>query len=630
MTDRDHETGEQESFAAVSSPAEDGPAESGPAESGPAESGPAESGPGVSGPAESGPGVSGAAESGNAERAIDPTEPVPDGSPLPAPVIPAVIPAVASESPAVAPGSPARSAFARTAFIPSDDDTLEREPRERMTARRLLAIGGRGAGTAVAVLIAVVAVGGSTLAQDPRWTIDPSSTVVTPVPAAQQRVCPGPLLRLGDETGQGATSASSVGAAASVFQALPDEVGASPLPSTENTEGVAPLLLTLPPQDDASADPQLAGSQSQFVDVDDLVGFAAAECVEPSGDSWLVGGAADVGRTTLITISNPTTVIATVDLTIYSEAGIVPAPGAEGIAVPPGAQRIFSLAGFAPGVVRPVVHVESRGGQVVSSLQQSVVRTLAPGGADIVAPGVGPVTRAVIPGLTISQSEAVIAAQSGLGYEDLGTVLRLLAPGDEEVGVSVTITPESAALNATPVQATTLEVTVRPGEVDDVPLAGLADGVYTVTVVASGPIAAGVRSSVLTSGAASDLVWLSTAPELAASSLVSVAAGPGPALRLANDTDAPISATVVGSGVGAGVDAGASGAEPGGAGSGGAVEVLVPARGSVGIAVAPRSDLQIDATAGLRAAVTYLGSSGASAFSVTPPGPASTPVRVYR
>jgi hypothetical protein len=531
---------------------------------------------------------------------------------------------------ASAAGADAPSAASASA-IPSDDDTVAREPRPRMTRRRLLAAGGRGAGAAIAVVIAVVAIGGATLLDGPVWRTEPASTFVTPIPAAQQRVCPGPFLRLGDETGQGATSASSVGVAASVFQAVPDEVDGTPLSTTENTEGVAPLLLTLPPQDDEAADPRLAGSQSQLVGADDLVGFAAAECAEPRGDSWLVGGATDVGRTTLITISNPTTVVATVDLTIYSETGIVPAPGAEGIAIPPGAQRIFSLAGFAPGIVQPVVHVSSRGGQVVSSLQQSVVRTLAPGGVDLVAAGVGPVERAVIPGLVVSGAEAVIAAQSAVGYQDLGSVLRLLAPSDDGVGVSVVITPESdaaapatgvdpatgaapppaaAAPGAAVAQPTSFDLELRAGEVSEVPISGLADGVYTVTVVSSAPVVSGVRSSVLTTEGASDLAWVPSAPRLAESTLVSVAAGPAPVVRLANDSGSPISATVV--------DGDAE------------VDVEVPSRGSVGVPVAPRSDLLIEADGSLRAAVTYFGASGVSAFAVTPPGPASTPLLVYR
>ena len=75
--------------------------------------------------------------------------------------------------------------------------------------------------------------------------------------------------------------------------------------------------------------PRIAGAQSQVVEARDFVGFAAAACAEPSGSIWLAGGSMAVGRTSILTLTNPTAVGALVTLTILGEKGAVEAPGHE-------------------------------------------------------------------------------------------------------------------------------------------------------------------------------------------------------------------------------------------------------------------------------------------------------------
>src|SRR5690606_4453511 len=147
-----------------------------------------------------------------------------------------------------------------------------------------------------------------------------------------------------------------------------------------------------PSETDAGSDlqPLLAGSQVQTLNGAGLTGMSAAECVEARSDIWLVGGASDTGRTSILTLANPGEVAATVSVQIFSEEGQVAAPGAEGIVVQPNSETSYSLAGFAPDVVSPVIHVTSVGGNVVAHLQQSTVRILEPGGVDIVGPSAGP------------------------------------------------------------------------------------------------------------------------------------------------------------------------------------------------------------------------------------------------
>ncbi len=229
-----------------------------------------------------------------------------------------------------------------------------------------------------------------------------------------------------------------------------------------------------------ASSPLFAASQSQVAAAGDAVGLAASECGAGSGDSWLVGGATATGRTTLVTLSNPTEVSSTVSLVVYDENGTVNTAGTDGIVVPAGAQRVISLAAFAPGVASPVVRVQSRGGSIVANLQQTTVRTLVPGGVDIVDPGTEPGLTTVIPGVIISRSDAVFAQQGAAGFSDLGSVIRLLAPGDAVTHAEISVVPENSTSKAQPPAL----VTLKPGVVTDVPLGSFADCSYTVTVSA--------------------------------------------------------------------------------------------------------------------------------------------------
>ena len=493
--------------------------------------------------------------------------------------------------------------------IPSDEPDVvpTKAPRGRPTAKGALVVGARGITGLVAVAVAVAAIIGATLFTAPEYRISPLSRDITPVAAAQQRVCPGPLLRLGDDEGSGASIASSVGRAAAAFQSSPDTAESTGLATTDNTVGLPPLLLTLPPGSTTSSEdssPAVAGSQSQEIASGDLNGFAAAECAEPGSDIWLAGGATDVGRSTLITLSNPTTVIATVALTIYSEAGEVAAPGAEGIVIPPGAQRILSLAGFAPDVLSPVIRVQSSGGRVVANLQHSVVRTLAPGGVEIVGATRAPALSAVIPGFVVSGGEAVATAQSAGGFDDLRSVLRVLVPGDEAAAVTVRITPDSEE----PLDGFELELAA--GQVTDTALDGLEDGRYTVTVQSDVPVVVGVRASIVQADNSSDFLWLGAAGRLRDTSLASIAPGPAPQLHLVNPTDEDASVRIV-------------------AGSGATTTIELPAGEAASSPVTAGDDLVLIGTEGLLAAVTYEGVGSFSAFQLSAPGPGSTGITVF-
>jgi len=486
--------------------------------------------------------------------------------------------------------------------VPAETSGPGLAPR-RFTGRGAVVVGVRGLIGIIGGSVAATAVVAATVITGPIYTLTPPSASIAPVPTAQERVCPGPLLRLGDDAGQGATIATSVGDADVAFQSVPAEATVGQLPATDNPSGIAPRVLVLPPGE-PGGQPALAGSQSQAVASGGLLGLATAQCAEASGDSWIVGGATDVGRTTLITISNPSSVIATVALSIYSQSGPVVAPGAEGIVVPPGSQRIISLAAFAPEIISPVVRVESRGGQVVANLQQSIVRTLAPGGVEIIGETSGPSRNVVIPGLVVASADRVAEVQTEPGYADVETAVRVLLPGKAPTTATITVTPERNELDPT-----VFDLELVGGQVGQVALGGLDDGKYTVTVEADLPVVAGVRASTVTDDGIADFAWLGSPKALGDRTLLAIAPGPSPRLHLANPTDADVTATVESGGEARSID--------------------VPAGRSVSTSVA-RDDVVLTGTTGLIANVSYTGDGELSSFGVTTPGPGSTAITVYR
>lgn len=492
------------------------------------------------------------------------------------------------------------------AYVDEVEDIAEPVEKTPRTARSAFLFGARIVTGTIGVGIAAVTVGAAILIPLPSYSVTPHSQLVRPVVSAQKRVCAGPLLRLGDDSGQAATSVSSVGAPSVHFSQSAGKASLKALASTDSITGVSPSLLTLPPELSASTHaPLLSGSQFQAVSSGDLLGIAAAECAEGSSDNWLVGGATDTGRTSLITLSNPSNVVATVDLSIFSETGPVIAAGTEGIVVPPGGQRVLSLAGFAPNITAPIVRVRSRGGQVVANLQQSIVRTLTPGGVDIIGSSAGPSTLTVIPGLVISHGAAVAAKQAESGFGDLSAIIRLYVPGTVSARAEISIVPEDGTDAATPVR-----VVVQPGVVTEVPLDSYPDGSYTLTIATDKPLVAGARISTVGTAGNTDFAWSAATRNVSGRALVSVAPGPSPVLHLANSTqkDAVVTLSKFG-----------------------APDVSITVRAGRAMAqpVIGGSDYTLSNFDSLAASVSYLGDGQIAAFSLSPSAPVEEPIRVY-
>ena len=483
-------------------------------------------------------------------------------------------------------------------YLPEPDEKAQR------TARGAVVIGARVLTGVVGIVVGAIALGAAAFLPLPSHSSAPLSRVVTPVGTAQQRVCAGPLLAIGGAAGQPATVLTSSGTPSVRYSQSAGSAALRPLTATDNTTGRAPALLTLAP-DSGVHSPIVTGSQTEQIASGDLVGLAAAGCAEPATDSWLIGGATETGRTTLVSLSNPSNVTAVVTLGIFSETGAVSAIGTDGISVPPGSQRVFSLAGFAPDVVSPVVRVQSRGGQVVANLQQSVVRTLEPGGVDIVGTSAAPSTLTTIPGLVLSNEAGVAARQAESGFTDLRSVIRLFVPGSVQAKAEIMITPEDGSAAPSPVR-----IVLQAGMVSEVPLDSYPDGSYTVRVITDQPVVAAARVSTVGATGKTDFAWDTSAATISNRALVVVAPGPSPTLHLANPTQKIVSATF---------------SEVGEA----AQQLTIPAGGAIAQPVTSGSHYSVTGFDSLAMSVSYLGDGELAGFAVSTSAPTAAPIRVY-
>jgi hypothetical protein len=477
--------------------------------------------------------------------------------------------------------------------------------------------------------IVAIAVAGATIAAAailPLPSIHSSapSALVVPVPTAEQLVCPGGLLRLSDAQGTSATKPSALGGADVTSSSTTSGPDVRAFTSSDAATGGgrgAPQLLTAPPAPAGSRESGLiAGAQAESLSTDEFAGLASAACIAGTGDAWLVGGATTVGRTTLLTLANPSAVPATVSLEIFGDVGAVSAPGMDGIVVPGGGQRVISLAGFAPDLASPVVHVTSRGGQIVANLQQSTVRGLEPGGLDFVGEETTAERTTIIPGVVIADSKGVQSRLGESGFDDLGLIMRVYVPGTKDTTAHISVLPEagSATGNA-------FTVDVDAGKVTDLPLddaaadgTALADGSYTIVVTTRVPVVAGVRVSTVGSAAVkakSDFAWMGAAPQLSSSALLAVpnqvSKQSKSVLHLQNPTKSAEHLTL----------------HPTDGGSD--RHVTVPPGSATSVAVASDTSYRLSGFRALYAAVTTVGDGAITGFVVSPPQESSSPLRVF-
>nr|WP_306422673.1 DUF5719 family protein [Paenarthrobacter aurescens] len=263
----------------------------------------------------------------------------------------------------------------------------------------------------------------------------------------------------------------------------------------------------------------LAANLSYSATDGDLRGLASAQCQPPGNDAWLLGANTAVGRTAVLNLSNASETPATVNLDLFGYKGQILAPGARGLLVAPGTTRSVNLAGLAPGESQLAVHVRSTGGPVAGTIQQSVLRGLAPGGVEYLSPGSGPSNLQVMSGIDIQDPAATKALASKSGFADAVPALQIAVPGSTDAVVQVSL----YGANGERKIPSGGVVTVKGGSVATLNLEGIPAGTYTVS--ASSDVAF-VASSRITRGAkaeeATDFAWSPSSARLGSQHLVAI------------------------------------------------------------------------------------------------------------
>ena len=155
---------------------------------------------------------------------------------------------------------------------------------------------------------------------------------------------------------------------------------------------------------------------------DDIRGLASTACAVPGNDFWFVGSGAVIGRRGRLYLSNPESVPAVVDVTLYGPGGRVDAPSGRGVTLAAGAQQVLKLDALAPDIERFGVHVQVRQGRVAAALRDQQIQGLTPMGADWVPAAQAPAHRLVLPGVPAGAGERR---------------LQIVVPGDSDAIVRV-------------------------------------------------------------------------------------------------------------------------------------------------------------------------------------------------
>lgn len=463
-------------------------------------------------------------------------------------------------------------------------------------------------GTVVSIAAAVAVV---TAVSVPWPTLhrDPVSVAATPAPAASVAACDGGLLLIGRDP----TDADALTPAAP--QSVTSGVSAdAPPPAEQRLDvpgvGKGPLVFTAPPEARQRVDVAAAGAAT--VRADDLTGFAASACRPPLLESWLIGGSGLTGAADLVLLANPGTVPATVELTVYGVGGPQVPPGASGIVVAPGTQRVVPLAGIALDEASPVIRVTAVGAPIHASLQASITRTLTPGGVDQVGAVPLPAPVQTITGVAVTGSGAAPStpddtteATADPEIAQSATLLRLLAPS-----AATTATVTVTAIGRSEPALEPQDVPLEAGKPLELALDGLAVGSYTVEVSAEAPLLAAVwQTTGFDEGA--DFAWYAPAPEVSVPSLFAVPSGPPPTLTVVNPAREPVVITVT--------------SEDGAF----RLELTVPADGAMTARLSSRTVYLIEPAAPVHASLSFTGDGALAGIPVWPADAAAPEIVVY-
>lgn len=295
-----------------------------------------------------------------------------------------------------------------------------------------------------------------------------------------------PLTTMAGSRGQDAASGQGEASGTDPEQQSGDRPAGAVVPSQQVDD---PSVLRAQPlgQQQAAA----AALLTYTADDGDLRGLATAGCRQPDNNLWIVGANTTLGQTALLTVANPSSTPALVDLGLYGAEGQIDAPGGRGILIPPGGTESVVLGGMAPDENRLAVKVHSSGGSVTASIQQSALRDLTPGGVEYLTAAADPSTKQVVTGVRIQDEQDAAKIADQPGYASTKPVLQVAVPGSTEAVAQVRVFGPDGEQ---PLDGDGV-MTVPGGSVQEITLDELPEGTFTIQVSADVSIVASARMS---------------------------------------------------------------------------------------------------------------------------------------
>ncbi|MEN9956561.1 MAG: hypothetical protein RIR46_169 [Actinomycetota bacterium] len=374
-------------------------------------------------------------------------------------------------------------------------------------------------------------------------------------------VCPGPVVRAGGASGTELGVLDRVGLAKvqGRFGSQVDSISGRQIGSeSANLNGPSVAFDSSKPYVFEAADESgeiaqgsamSTASQTQLVSNARIRGLVGAACQKPSSEFWLIGGDTTTGRESLLLLTNPSKVDATVNLQLLSTEGELKISGLTAISVPHEDTVIIPISALAPKLSTFAVHVQSTGGALAGWLQQKAVRGTSAAGVDFIAPVADASKSLVIPGFLVrGVKDAAALKKADPDFADLTNVLRVTNPGNEPAEITAQVTGSDSKTFGTVLQAT-----VAPRSTVDLEIKGLADGDYAIFIESSVKIlaAAKLNRTNKTAAVVTDFTWLPSVDPKAGPRVITVPAAGISKLAIANPTDETIEYSVNGGGLAA-------------------------------------------------------------------------------
>ncbi|WGD38104.1 DUF5719 family protein [Lysinibacter sp. HNR] len=429
---------------------------------------------------------------------------------------------------------------------------------------------------------------------------DPASATIDTTAASQSEIaCVGSVVEIGFDPAN-PLSIQDIGEAqivqfssdsAPLDSFLIDRVGVS-----EPNPAAQPTAASLSAQERSTS----AIVQSQTVESETVRGYTASACAPSLAESWLVAGSTVLGSSSLVLLTNPGDVTANVTLTVYSEQGLVDAPGSSNLVVEPKTQRVISLNGLAPNINASVIHVQSRGGKIAAALQQTLSQGIDATGLETSTAVAAPSQNPLIPGIRVVAAGTDHAHDD---HDDSARVLRLFSP----VNKNSTVKAIAYGADGYSQDLGTFEVT--PLMVNEYVLPELPEGVYTVGLETEDPMLGSVRLTSEGANGVYDIAAFQAAQAFEGPMAVAVPSGPNPILSLYNPkaSNATVNLT--------------RGDSP--------QTITVPGGGAVQVSLEEGAGYGLDASAPIVAGVSLANSGAISGYLVEPPATDAEPLTVY-